>query len=191
MLKNTGTSRRRASANAASPHGHQSTGLSACWRKYGLGSEARRLGTKPPTQAPFKAYVQSNRVDRPSIFAWTLLAATVALLAVYGWSRWIFGVGLGLVAILAFGAWIYRLLAREMASPGPPRRMLRHRGLLASGLTACATSCLLAAALVTRHARDQWGVLYGFLALLMVAGIVAIRFAYAGGQRLEEQPESS
>ena len=32
----TGTSRRRASANASSPHGYQSTGLSACWRRYGL-----------------------------------------------------------------------------------------------------------------------------------------------------------
>src|SRR5271154_1067231 len=32
----TGTSRRRASANASGDHGHQSTGLSACCRRYGL-----------------------------------------------------------------------------------------------------------------------------------------------------------
>ena len=32
----TGTSRARASANASSPHSRQSTGLSACWSRYGL-----------------------------------------------------------------------------------------------------------------------------------------------------------
>jgi hypothetical protein len=30
----TGTSRRRASANASSDQGHQSTGWSACWARY-------------------------------------------------------------------------------------------------------------------------------------------------------------
>lgn len=30
-----GTSRRLASCIASSPHGHQSTGLAACWRRYG------------------------------------------------------------------------------------------------------------------------------------------------------------
>ena len=39
----TGTSRRRASANASAPHGYQSTGLPACWRRYGLTAAARRL----------------------------------------------------------------------------------------------------------------------------------------------------
>ncbi len=34
----------RASANAASPHGHQSTGLSACCRRYGELSAASRFG---------------------------------------------------------------------------------------------------------------------------------------------------
>src|SRR3954454_10251805 len=38
-----GTSRRRDSASASSPHGYQSTGLSACWRRYGLVSFARRF----------------------------------------------------------------------------------------------------------------------------------------------------
>src|SRR5581483_11697707 len=43
----TGTSRRRASANASSDHSHQSTGLSACWRRYGEVDAARRF-TRPP-----------------------------------------------------------------------------------------------------------------------------------------------
>ena len=33
----------RARANASSPHGYQSTGLSACWRRYGLDDSARRF----------------------------------------------------------------------------------------------------------------------------------------------------
>src|SRR6185437_14156380 len=44
---NTGTSRRRASANASSPHGHQSTGLSACCSRYGLVALFSRLLMKP------------------------------------------------------------------------------------------------------------------------------------------------
>src|SRR6478609_8516062 len=39
----SGTSRRRASAKASSPHGYQSTGLSACARRYGLRVSASRL----------------------------------------------------------------------------------------------------------------------------------------------------
>ena len=39
----TGTSRRRASANASSVHGHQSTGLSACCSRYGLVALFSRL----------------------------------------------------------------------------------------------------------------------------------------------------
>src|SRR4051812_42265062 len=46
-LNSTGTLRRRASSNAAGSHSHHSTGLSACWRRYGEGAEARRLGTGP------------------------------------------------------------------------------------------------------------------------------------------------
>src|SRR5436190_21738428 len=38
-----GLSCSRAAANASSPHGYQSTGLSACWRRYGLLSWARRF----------------------------------------------------------------------------------------------------------------------------------------------------
>ena len=41
---NTGLSRRFASANASSLHGHQSTGLSACCLRYGELSVARRFG---------------------------------------------------------------------------------------------------------------------------------------------------
>src|SRR5262245_59108852 len=43
-LRSTGTPRRRASSNASSPHSHQSTGLSACWRRYGEVAPASRLG---------------------------------------------------------------------------------------------------------------------------------------------------
>src|SRR5207249_11432037 len=39
----TALSSARARANASSPHGYQSTGLSACWRRYGLVSPASRF----------------------------------------------------------------------------------------------------------------------------------------------------
>ncbi len=39
-----GTSRLRAAAKASGPQAYQSTGLCACWRRYGLVSLARRLG---------------------------------------------------------------------------------------------------------------------------------------------------
>src|SRR5205807_6302504 len=42
----TALSSARAFSNASSPHGYQSTGLSACWRRYGLVSPARRF-TRP------------------------------------------------------------------------------------------------------------------------------------------------
>ena len=38
-----GTFRRFASASASAPHCHQSTGLSACWSRYGLVALARRF----------------------------------------------------------------------------------------------------------------------------------------------------
>src|SRR5262245_42465492 len=38
-----GRSASRAAAKASSPHAYQSTGLSACWRRYGLVSAARRF----------------------------------------------------------------------------------------------------------------------------------------------------
>lgn len=43
MERRTGRSSARARANASSPHGYQSTGLSACWRRYGLVSVASRF----------------------------------------------------------------------------------------------------------------------------------------------------
>src|SRR6266404_2102307 len=43
MERKIGLFSRRAFANASSPHGNQSTGLSACWRRYGDFSRARRL----------------------------------------------------------------------------------------------------------------------------------------------------
>src|SRR6188472_265807 len=44
-----GLSSARARSNASSPHGYQSTGLCACWRRYGLVSCARRF---TPTTLP-------------------------------------------------------------------------------------------------------------------------------------------
>src|ERR671914_705761 len=43
MERRIGLSSRVARSNASSPHGYQSTGLSACWRRYGLVSAARRF----------------------------------------------------------------------------------------------------------------------------------------------------
>src|SRR3954471_7490668 len=45
MDRRIGTSRSRARSSASSPHGYQSTGFSACWRRYGLVSFERRFGT--------------------------------------------------------------------------------------------------------------------------------------------------
>src|SRR5882757_3355624 len=42
-----GRSSRRARSSASAPHGYQSTGLSRCWRRYGLVSAARRLAIHP------------------------------------------------------------------------------------------------------------------------------------------------
>src|SRR6478736_4863212 len=44
MLRKIGRSRRLARARASGPHGYHSTGLPACWRRYGLVSPASRLG---------------------------------------------------------------------------------------------------------------------------------------------------
>ena len=41
----------RARASASSPHGYQSTGLWACWRRYGLVSPARRFIASVADQA--------------------------------------------------------------------------------------------------------------------------------------------
>src|SRR6266571_2795922 len=43
----TGLSSVRARSNASSPHGYQSTGFPACWRRYGLVSCTRRFISRP------------------------------------------------------------------------------------------------------------------------------------------------
>src|SRR3984957_13323264 len=73
----TGTSRRRASANASSDHGHQSTGLSACCSRYGLVAvfsrfinlilypERSRLAPRAPLLgAPWSALRSEPRIHR-------------------------------------------------------------------------------------------------------------------------------
>src|SRR5690348_17007042 len=47
-----GRSSRRASSSASGLHGRQSTGLSACWSRYGLVSFARRLAMVPRVPGP-------------------------------------------------------------------------------------------------------------------------------------------
>src|SRR6478735_9225148 len=47
MLRKIGRSCSLAAASASGPHGYQSTGLWACWRRYGLVSPARRLAMGP------------------------------------------------------------------------------------------------------------------------------------------------
>src|SRR5215213_10185676 len=44
MLRKIGRSSSFARSSASGPHGYQSTGLLACWSRYGLVSWARRLG---------------------------------------------------------------------------------------------------------------------------------------------------
>src|SRR4051812_16523310 len=68
-----GTPRSRAAANASSPHCHQSTGLSLCWRRYGLVASARRLGT---------ASTLSRPCNRDHMRRLALTSLTVALTAV-------------------------------------------------------------------------------------------------------------
>ena len=53
----TGTSRRRASANASGDHCHQSTGLSACCSRYGLVAFASRFA--------MTSTLSNERMDRP------------------------------------------------------------------------------------------------------------------------------
>src|SRR3712207_3160568 len=47
----TGTSRRLASSKASDVHGHQSTGLSTCWSRYGEVASARRFGIRRSSRA--------------------------------------------------------------------------------------------------------------------------------------------
>ncbi len=76
--RSSGLSSARARANASSPQGYQSTGLSACWSRYGDVSEARRFGISdtvllmsqsretvtanpgPPAAGPYLHAVKSN-----------------------------------------------------------------------------------------------------------------------------------
>src|SRR5438105_8291981 len=51
-LRSTGLSSARARPNASSPHGYQSTGLPACWRRYGLVSWASRFISPPTLPTP-------------------------------------------------------------------------------------------------------------------------------------------
>src|SRR4029077_5544602 len=78
MERSRGLSSARARANASSPHGYQSTGLPACWSRYGDVSEARRFGISdtflpmshsretvtadpgPPAAGPYSHAVKSN-----------------------------------------------------------------------------------------------------------------------------------
>src|SRR6266852_726416 len=63
MLSRIGRSSVRARASASSPHGYQSTGLSACCSRYGLVSQLRRLVTTSPP-APLRR--REVRSDIPS-----------------------------------------------------------------------------------------------------------------------------
>ena len=56
----------RAPANASSPQGNQSTGLWACWSRYGLVASARRFGTSPS----FEPVSPSGRPARLPMHQW-------------------------------------------------------------------------------------------------------------------------
>src|SRR5215211_6428396 len=60
-LSSTGLSSARAFSNASSPHGNQSTGLSACCRRYGLVSSASRF-TAPRVSAYRVELVERERL---------------------------------------------------------------------------------------------------------------------------------
>src|SRR5918993_1021797 len=78
MDRKIGRSSSRARPSASGPQGCQSTGLCACWRRYGLVSPARRLvcrgggsvrrvpaATCPNSSVPFPHGVLRSRVRRP------------------------------------------------------------------------------------------------------------------------------
>src|SRR2546422_2133139 len=52
MERKIGRSSSRARPSASGPHGYQSTGLWACWRRYGLVSPARRLAARASVMVP-------------------------------------------------------------------------------------------------------------------------------------------
>src|SRR3954470_23886466 len=62
MERKMGLSSARALANASSPHAYQSTGLAACWRRYGLRSRARRfIRTMLTYNSPFMELAVETR----------------------------------------------------------------------------------------------------------------------------------
>src|SRR6188508_776738 len=61
MERKIGRSSARARPSASSPHGYQSTGLFACWRRYGLVSPARRFGM------PAVSHGTGSALDRRSL----------------------------------------------------------------------------------------------------------------------------
>ncbi len=54
MDRKIGRSSVFARSSASGPHGYQSTGLCACWSRYGLVSSARRLGMPPVWHVAFR-----------------------------------------------------------------------------------------------------------------------------------------
>src|SRR6266851_3260100 len=94
MERKIGLSSRRALSKASSPHGYQSTGLWACWSKYGLFSLIKRLVYCPSCVIPafsffcwvlflIKARVPppSNKIPRrPVIKAFLLCLACIRLI---------------------------------------------------------------------------------------------------------------
>src|SRR5687768_11245884 len=65
MERNSGRSSARAFANASSPHGYQSTGLWACWRRYGEVSWARRFVMQSSRGS--LNHIQQLRRERPHL----------------------------------------------------------------------------------------------------------------------------
>src|SRR5216683_1206061 len=53
----------RASSSASSDQGYQSTGLSACWRKYGEGSVARRFIGRSLTVHPDSKLAEEGQLE--------------------------------------------------------------------------------------------------------------------------------
>src|SRR3954470_12468555 len=60
MLRRIGLFSRFDRSSASGPHGYQSTGLFACWRRYGLVSLARRLGIVRWVQP--RQFVEQRRI---------------------------------------------------------------------------------------------------------------------------------
>src|SRR5688500_4329496 len=77
MERKIGLFSARALANASSPQGSQSTGLSACWRRYGDFSAASLLPIAYPIALPRKAK-EGRSINRP---LWTAHAESWARIA--------------------------------------------------------------------------------------------------------------